>query len=142
MLDIRSATSDDAATLAVLNDEFNATVTTAEDIRRRFGQTGSRELVYIAIEDELAVGFACAQVYHSICYQRPMAELTEIYVSSGYRSRGIGRALLAHIESNLVARRVSEMRIETHMANEMAKKLYLSAGYKPLEHQILAKKLG
>ena len=141
-MNIRIATSDDAAALAALNDEFNATVTTAEDVRRRFGQTGSRELVCIAIKDELAVGFACAQVYHSICYERPAAELTEIYVRSGYRSQGIGKALVAHIESDLIARQVNEMRIETNMANEMAKKLYLSSGYIPLEHQIFAKKLG
>jgi ribosomal protein S18 acetylase RimI-like enzyme len=142
MLDIRAANSDDAAALAVLNDEFNATATTAEDIRRRFRQTGNRELVYIAIEDDLAVGFACAQVYHSICYQKPMAELTEIYVRNAYRSRGIAKALMLRAESDLRVEGVSEIRIETGLANEIAMKLYMSSGYKPVDHQILVKKLG
>jgi ribosomal protein S18 acetylase RimI-like enzyme len=142
VMDIRPATSDDAAALATLNDEFNETVTTYEDIRKRFGRTGGHELVYIAIEDGEAVGFACAQVYRSICYERPMAEITEIYVRDAYRRRGIARALLARAESDLSAERVSEVRIETGLANETAIGLYSASGYKPVDHQVLTKRFG
>ena len=141
MLDVRSATPDDAEVIATLNDEFNATATTADDVRTRFEASNGHELVYIATEDEVAVGFACAQVYDSICYRRPMAEVTEIYVRDHYRNRGVGSALLARIESDLVARQVSEVRIETGLANEIAKTLYLSSGYSAVEHQVLVKKL-
>jgi ribosomal protein S18 acetylase RimI-like enzyme len=142
MLNIRSATPDDAAALAVLNDEFNATVTTVEDIRKRSEATGSRELVYIGMEDEQAVGFACVQVYYSICYPGPMAEVTEIYVRDGCRNQGIGKALIARIESDLSARGIAEVRVEVNPANEMGKKLYFSSGYRPAADQVLMKTLG
>ena len=140
-LKVRQATPEDAEALATLANAFNGTAVTAADVQVRLAVSRRHELVYLAVDNEQPAGFVCAQVYDSICYIRPMAEVTELFVSDSHRRRGVGRALLAQVETDLAARQVNEIRIETHATNVSARKLYLASGYNVTEQQVLVKKL-
>jgi GNAT superfamily N-acetyltransferase len=121
------AVSADAEVLAQMNREFNGVnmdpSAVAATLRR------SSETVAVAFVGAAAAGFACAQVQESLCYKRPWAELTELYVRSGFRRRGLGRRLVAFIEKELRRRDVGHIHILTGMRNRAARALYETCGY-------------
>lgn len=84
---IRKATGNDAEQLSVLNDEFNGKGETTIDNIRNSLINNQQEVVIVADEEDVLVGFVCVQLKKSFCYDEYMPEITEVYVSPTYRKK-------------------------------------------------------
>lgn len=96
---VRIATVRDAEQLSVLNDEFNGKDETTIDNIRNSIINNKQEVVIVADENGMLVGFVCVQLKKSFCYNEYMPEITEVYVAPTYRKKGIAseRLLLQRI---------------------------------------------
>ncbi|MBQ4639166.1 MAG: GNAT family N-acetyltransferase [Clostridia bacterium] len=138
---IRLAAESDAGMLMQLNRAFNEVDDVGEaDIRAALG--AGREVVAVAEEAGVLIGFCCAQVHHSFCYNAPCAEITEMYVDAAHRKKGAGRAMLAFMTEHLQgAYGVCEMHLLTGCENEAAKALYGAMGFEEKKEAYMRKKL-
>ncbi|MCU6713146.1 GNAT family N-acetyltransferase [Paenibacillus sp. J5C_2022] len=100
----------------------------------------SNEIVVIAVMNEVPVGFVCAQYYQSICYSDPSAEITELYVTSHARRKGIASKLLNYIENELLINGVKSVKVLTGKKNGITIKTYVNSNYIMKDEQVLQKK--
>ncbi|MDN8589513.1 GNAT family N-acetyltransferase [Paenibacillus sp. 11B] len=138
-MDIRWANANDAEDLLKLNDAFNGVGTSVEEVKDSFAL--SDELIALAVINDQAVGFACAQYFKSFCYRGFQGEITEMYITEVARRRGLATLLIAFIEEELRARGVTSVKILTGQRNEMAIKTYEKSNYARTEEVLLQKKL-
>lgn len=136
---IRWANENDAEELLKLNDAFNGVGISIEDVIDSLAL--SDELIALAVIDDQAVGFACAQYFKSFCYRGLQGEITEMYIAEVARRRGLATLLIAFIEEELKARGVTRVKILTGQRNEMAIKTYEKSNYARTEEVLLQKKL-
>lgn len=136
---IRWANENDAEELQKLNDAFNGVGISIEDVIDSLAL--SDELIALAVIDDQAVGFACAQYFKSFCYRGLQGEITEMYIVEVARRRGLATLLIAFIEEELKARGVTSVKILTGQRNEMAIKTYEKSNYARTEEVLLQKKL-
>jgi GNAT superfamily N-acetyltransferase len=61
-----------------------------------------------------------------------LAELNRMYVAPAMRGRGVGRAIVAALEAEALARRCVRIRLETGTSNPEAIRLYRACGYRPI----------
>jgi predicted N-acetyltransferase YhbS len=120
MVQIRRANESDAARLAELNLAFNDVKRSIDDIRRFLQHTHSMETVLVAEDAGAVVGFACFQVLHSVCYDAPWAEITELYVTPAHRRRGAGKGLIQEAIRQAQQVGASEILLRTNVKNESA----------------------
>lgn len=86
---IRLACPQDAEQLFQLNQQFNGpSCTTPQAIARSLAEN-PREIVAVAEEDGVLTGFVCAQLKVSFCYERPTAEITEVFLAQAFRRQGL-----------------------------------------------------
>ena len=139
MTDIRLAHVLDAPELQRLNNLFNDEgCNTLEGIRRSI-KNNRQEIVCVAARDNKLVGFCCGQVFSSMCHATANGEVTEFFVQDEYRRQGIGRRLLAFLESELQARGVDNFRLLTGSGNFQARAFYASCGYVETQEMLLEK---
>ena len=93
------ATVNDAEQLNILNNEFNGVGETSIDNIRNSLKNNKQEVVIVADEDDVLVGFVCVQLKKSFCYDEYMPEITEVYVKPTYRKRGIASEMIAYVET-------------------------------------------
>ncbi|KOY17406.1 GNAT family N-acetyltransferase [Paenibacillus xylanivorans] len=136
---IRWANATDAEELLKLNDAFNGVGTSIEEVIDSLAL--SNELIALAVIDDQAVGFACAQYFKSFCYRGLQGEITEMYIAEAARRRGLATLLIAFIEEELRERGVTNVKILTGQRNEMAIKTYVKSNYARTEEVLLQKKL-
>jgi GNAT superfamily N-acetyltransferase len=127
MVKVRRARLSDAAALATMNSEFNHVDIDPGWVRASLRH--GREIVLVAERGGERAGFACALVNVSFCYDRPWAELTELFVRPGHRRAGCGKALVRAIEMELSRRGVVHVHILTGARNRRARALYEAMGY-------------
>ena len=96
---VRIATVNDAEQLNILNNEFNGVGETSIDNIRNSLKNNKQEVVIVADEDDVLVGFVCVQLKKSFCYDEYMPEITEVYVKPTYRKRGIASEMIAYVET-------------------------------------------
>jgi len=138
---IRAIRLNDLVALGELNHEFNGLVMTPEQIAVRLRSTQHSELVVVAEMSDRIVGFACVQICDSVCYARPWAELTELYVREGCRRQGLGRGLVQEAERLARQKGATDMVIRTGEANAAGQALYSTLGYTTQPHLTLQKPL-
>ncbi|RAW16862.1 GNAT family N-acetyltransferase [Paenibacillus taichungensis] len=136
---VRWANENDAEELLKLNDAFNGVGTTMEDVKESLAL--SNELIALAVIEDQAVGFACAQYFKSFCYRGLQGEISEMYITEVARRRGLATLLIAFIEEELRERSVTSIKILTGQRNEMAIKTYEKSNYTRTEEVLLQKKL-
>jgi ribosomal protein S18 acetylase RimI-like enzyme len=127
MTKVRKATAKDADVLAAMNREFNRQERAPRAVRACLRRGG--EIVLLAEVEGEPAGFACAQVADSFCYDKPWAELTELYVRASHRRAGCGTALVRAVEAELARRGVVHVHILTGVRNRPARSLYEGLGY-------------
>jgi len=88
---IREAHCADSARLAEMNLDFNEVKVSPDSMREKIEDDARTEIVLVAEDAGLIVGFAAAQLQSSICYEVPWAELKELFVEGSHRRRGIRR---------------------------------------------------
>ena len=95
---VRPAVSSDAAALEEMNRAFNDESATSEEIWSRLEDGSGPEVALLAEVEGQATGFACFQIVTSVCYSKPCAELTELYVRPSHRRSGVGSSLVLRAE--------------------------------------------
>ncbi|MGL4337302.1 MAG: GNAT family N-acetyltransferase [Turicibacter sp.] len=135
---IRLADVADTKELIKLNRNFNLIQASEELVRWKL--QNSQEIVVVAEQEDKLVGFACAQVHLSFCYDHLCAQITEMYVEESYRRKGIGTSLLMLIEAYFKDCQVGKIKIITNEANEAALATYEKHHYKKNPDVILTKK--
>ena len=85
--------------MLALKAEFDgcrdAFVATEEQLRQAFFSTSPKAQVILAVIDGQAIGLATYFPTFSTYLAKPGIWLDDLYVREGYRSRGVGKALLA-----------------------------------------------
>ena len=138
-IEIRRATPADAADVAALDAEFNGVRVSRDHVAAALASGG--EIVLLARDGAEAAGFACGQVTRSCCYEEPAGEVTELYVRPAHRRRGVGAALLAAVEREMVSQGAKELKVLTGTLNRPARRLYASAGYARMRWAAFEKRL-
>jgi len=131
MYTIRKASAEDAAALKKLNDLFNndPICNSADGIAASLA-SNPREIVCVACDGEgNLAGFCCGQVLMSMCYSVNYGEVTELFVLEEFRRQGIGKKLMAFMESELQRRGVKGFQLWTGGGNTTAQAFYHSCGY-------------
>lgn len=127
---VRVATVNDAEQLYVLNDDFNGAGETSIDNIRISLMNNKQEVVIVADEDSLLVGFVCVQLKKSFCYDEYMPEITEVYVKPTYRKRGIASKMITFAEAYCSKNYpLHKCELLTGKENLVAQSLYNKLGY-------------
>lgn len=127
---VRIATADDAEQLSALNDAFNGKGNTTIDNIRNSLTHNHQEIVIIAEENDLLVGFVCVQLKKSFCYDDFMPEITEVYVSPAYRKRGIASQMISYAEDYCSSNYpLHKFELLTGKKNLIAQAVYAKIGY-------------
>ena len=94
--------------------------------------------VWIAYENDAAVG-ACV-VCHAISTSRGsvVAKLDNVTVHAGWQGRGVGGAMLAQLRDHLRAEGMTRIDCGCHRDNEGAWRFYERLGFVPLDEERLA----
>ena len=137
---VRPVTEKDAADLAALNNKFNQAWDTEHRIVERMRASPPGEIVLIAEIKEKAIGFACLRISRSICYDSPLAELTELYVEEAHRQQGAGRALVELAEDIARTQGAEVLMLLTNDKNSAAQEFYRSVGYQMMPDVVMSKK--
>lgn len=95
---VRIATVRDAEQLGILNNEFNGKDETTIDNIRNSIINNKQEVVIVADENGVLVGFVCVQLKKSFCYNEYISEITEVYVVPTYRKKGIASEMITYAE--------------------------------------------
>ena len=128
---VREAVPADAPALQRLNTAFNGEgLPDAESIRAALSRN-MQEFTCIAESDGAAVGFLCAQVLHSWCYETPTVEIAELYVADTHRRQGAARQLM-HLAETIAADRfgATKTMLLTGGRNIAAQAFYEAQGYR------------
>ena len=84
-----------------------------------------RGATWVARRVDVPVGFA---IVHPLT--QDSVDLCAIAVEEDARGRGIGRALLAHLEQSVVEAGLNEIRLHTAQSNLAALELFLKCGFR------------
>lgn len=92
--------------------------------------------------DGAAVGFAevAIRAYANGCDSQPVPFLEGIWVEPPYRRKGVGNALIEHVELFLVARGFRELGSDTEIDNRSSQAAHLSWGFAETERVIYFRK--
>jgi len=126
---IRKAQTQDVPYIHKMNLELNDVDCGTIELMQTSLKKNKSELVFVAVHNEKAVGFICGQLYSSICYSSLQCEITELFVSEGYRRKGIATKLIKHLELEFIQNNVPEIIVKTGINNLNAQKLYENCGY-------------
>ncbi|MGY3942564.1 GNAT family N-acetyltransferase [Aeromonas tecta] len=90
-------------------------------------------LFCVAVDEQQVLGFLTARVdiNDSVPFlsKLPICRIGSVVVDEAHRSRGIGKALIAHCDHWAKAHDASQIRLEVMSFNERAKSLYESLGF-------------
>ena len=139
---IRKATVSDAEQLSILNEEFNGKgETTIENIRNSL-MNNQQEVVIVAEENDMLVGFVCVQLKKSFCYDVYMPEITEVYVNPLYRKKGIASKMITYAEEYCAENYpLHKYELLTGKKNLIAQSVYDKLGYRDDNELHLSKRI-
>jgi len=85
--------------------------------------------IFVAEDSGKLVGFITFSVRDVVRYPKPIAELDELFVSPGYRQKGVGKMLMEQIEDKAKELDCYRMYIESHYDHKTAHVFYEKLGY-------------
>ncbi|MDF2413541.1 GNAT family N-acetyltransferase [Aeromonas sp. 1HA1] len=153
MLEIRTATGQDIDAILELNRQIGLihfehapevfcppSPQERDFLLNAIGSEG--RLFCVAVLDAEVVGFLTARIdiNEAIPFltRLPICRIGSVVVDEHHRSRGIGKALIAHCDDWAKARDACQIRLEVMSFNERAKSLYETLGFK-VQSQIMAR---
>lgn len=119
----------DIANLFEMNELFNGVGYNSVEMIQKSIEYNQQEVVAIAYEKGMAAGFACAQVFWSMCYDVKYAEITELFVKEPFRKKGFGRGLISFLEKTFEQQGIFDFQLFTSEDNENAQRFYEKMGY-------------
>ena len=128
-MQIRFAQPQDAEALYQLNTLFNGHNCNSAKQIHAFLSAPHEEIILLAQEKLSSIGFCCAQLCRSFCYNAPTGIISELYVLPEYHRQGIATALLTAAEAELARQGVCELQLCTGLENFPAQHLYASCDY-------------
>ena len=139
---IREASSSDATAIWQLNcDEMGyqySLVDTIQNITKLLSSNSDR--IYVAVYDDTIVGYVHANDYDLI-YAPHLKNIMGIAVSSKYKRKGIGRALLQQVEHWARETGASGIRLVSGATRTDAHAFYRHCGFEGNKEQINLKKM-
>ncbi len=127
---VRIATVNDAEQLNILNNEFNGEGETSIGNIRNSLMNNKQEIVIVAAEEDMLVGFVCVQLKKSFCYDDYMPEITEVYVKPTYRKRGVASEMITFAEVYCSKNYpLHKYELLTGQENFVAQSVYSKLGY-------------
>lgn len=139
---VRIAAADDAEQLYMLNNEFNGGGLTSADNIRDSLRNNRQEVVVVADEDGMLVGFVCVQLKKSFCYDDYGPEIAEVYVKPAYRKRGIAGEMITFAETYCAGNYpLHKYELLTGRKNIAAQALYRKLGYTDDHEMHLSKRV-
>lgn len=139
---VRIAAADDAEQLYMLNNEFNGGGLTSADNIRDSLRNNRQEVVVVADEDGMLVGFVCVQLKKSFCYDDYGPEIAEVYVKPEYRKRGIAGEMITFAETYCAGNYpLHKYELLTGRKNLAAQALYRKLGYTDDHEMHLSKRV-
>ena len=105
----------------------------AADVRERLIPGLRRHpttLVFLAYDGDAAVGVAVCFLGFSTFAARPLVNVHDLGVLPAYRGRGVGRGLLAAVETRARELGCCKLTLEVLDKNDRALRTYASAGFK------------
>ena len=127
---VRIATVTDAEQLNILNIEFNGEGETSIENIKDSLLHNKQEVVIVADEDDMLVGFVCVQLKKSFCYDDYMPEITEVYVKPAYRKRGVASEMITFAETYCGKNYpLHKYELLTGQENFVAQSVYSKLGY-------------
>jgi len=142
MFKIRIADISDAEELFMLNEEFNGKGVTQLSLLKKSLECNEQEIVFIALNENEAVGFCCVQIFKSMCYSRHYAEITELYVNDKYRRQGVAAELFRYIEEYFADKNIAGYQLFTGGDNISAQVFYEKQGYVRSDEIMYRKRIG
>ena len=129
-VEIRPARETDAAGIAALSTDELGYQTTAEQVREKLAArlNSNRDRILVAAAEGQVVGYIHANTYETL-YFPPLKNLMGLAVSSAYRCKGIGTALLDAIEAWARETGASGVRLNSGATRTEAHQFYRSRGY-------------
>ncbi|MGI5898964.1 MAG: GNAT family N-acetyltransferase [Christensenellales bacterium] len=140
-MSFRLAKPMDAPQLKRLNDLFNGEgCNSAENIAKSLEQCGG-EIVCVAEKEGELIGFCCGHIYLSMCYEKKLGEITEMFVCPEHRRSGAGKGMMNFMENELRKMGAASVRLLTGADNLSAQAFYLSCGYVQDDELLMKKRL-
>ncbi len=141
MIKIRFASPEDAQELIDMNREFNGVDNlNIEEVKNDIAQ--GRELIAVADAQECLAGFCCVQVYKSFCYNKSIAELTELYVRPEFRHKGLASRMINAQVNAIKPLGVSELEVITAADNRAGHTVYRANGFEEQNWTCFVKAIG
>lgn len=138
---IRLAALADAEQLFLLNEQFNGKDETILDNIKESLLNNKQEIVVVAEEGGILVGFVCIQIKKSFCYNNITAEITEVYVDEKHRRRKIASKMIAFAETYCKQiYPLHKFELLTGKENFEAQSMYQTQGYQIGEALVLVKR--
>lgn len=150
---VRRGRRDDAADAARLwvrsaeehtaHDPIYTISSDAEKIMRRFLAdltSSSHSFLFVAVLEDETIGFVSGDLREGSPAFSPKtwASVDDIYVAPGYRSLGVGRALLENVESWAHEKGASGISLQVAAANERGRRFYGGLGFREVSiYQVL-----
>jgi len=134
MIRIREAAYSDCECLAKLNQAFNGVTRSSQEIEAYISADGPTEIVLVAEDSGVVVGFACLHTLRSFCYDPPWMEITELYVAPSHRRAGTGARLIDDAIRRAAEVGASEVLVRTNGSNGAAKGLFSHCGLQQAPH--------
>ena len=128
---IRAAHPQDAKAVSkIIRDELEIPVS-ASDTAQRLAKfsVNPRHQVFIALVDDLVIGFLHVCDYDSVLYHYHMKQVTAMAVARSYRRVGIGRALLSRAERWAAETGAVRLRLDAALLPEDTHAFFEACGY-------------
>ena len=127
MMKIKIVDLSDLDNLHELNKLFN--YETSKAVIEELIKTNDREIICIAYEDNIAVGFCSGLIVKSICYNTGRMEIESLFVRDKYRRKNVATELVKFMEKEAIKRNLFHFHILVNKDNTSAIKLYEKLGF-------------
>jgi ribosomal protein S18 acetylase RimI-like enzyme len=146
---IRPASPDDLDTIAELWRDFakdqqrflrtsRLTKGNVRAVRDHLGDLAALDQVFVAEVDGVIAGFTAIVVnLPRLDMYFAVATISDLYVDPKYRGQGLGRRLLDRAVSRIREAGLHAVNLSVAAGNEAARKLYRSAGFRPMQETLL-----
>lgn len=127
--------TDGARLLHAFNTEFGTPSPGVEVLADRLGELLAAGTTFAVLAGNPPVGIALVTLRPNVWYAGPVALLDELYVVADLRGRGIGSALVAHLESTCRAIGVELIEINVDEGDVDAQRFYERHGFSSTERE-------
>lgn len=129
LLAVRIADPLDAAEISALLYEFNGEALCPKDLAQRLAEVQGLETVFLGETDGSLAGLLVLRTAPTLSDPADWAEITEMYVRTGCRRKGVGRALVGAAAEYARARGCTEVHLLVDPENAVGLAFYSALSF-------------